>query len=120
MESDILITFAFEPSIGFLEIENMELSWLNNISQNNKIFKRLNPNDGFDYYFFNNILIIPDPIPSPRLNWNKTISIKDKLEIDCKGKYISFFHFEKNDNIIFAKSLTLPEYIFLKDNINIK
>lgn len=38
MESDILIAFAFEPSIVFLEIENMELYWLNNISQNNKIF----------------------------------------------------------------------------------
>ncbi len=118
MESDILIAFAFEPSIGFLEIENMEISWLNNIDKNDEIFKRLN--DGFDYYFFNNILIIPDPIPSPRLNWNKKISIKDKLEIDCNGQYISFFHFEKNDNILFAKSLTLPEYIFLKDNIHIK
>lgn len=120
MKSDILIAFDFEPSIGFLEIEHMDITWLNNINKNDEIFKRLNLTDGFDYYFFNNILIIPDPIPSPRLNWNKTISIKDALEIDCEGQYISFFHFEKNDNVLFAKSLTLPEYIFLKDNIHIK
>ena len=47
MESDILIAFDFEPSIGFLEIENMEISWLNNIDKNDEIFKRLN--DGYDY-----------------------------------------------------------------------
>jgi len=120
MESDILITFAFEPSIVFLEIENMELYWLNNISQNNKIFKRLNINDGFDYYFFNNILIIPDPIPSPRTNWSKKILINN-LEVDCKGKFLAFFHYNKyNENIIFADSLRFPEYIFLKNNIQLE
>ena len=120
MESDILITFAFEPSIVFLEIENMELYWLNNISQNNKIFKRLTINDGFDYYFFNNILFIPDTIPSPRTNWSKKILINN-LEVDCKGKFLAFFHYNKyNENIIFADSLRFPEYIFLKNNIQLE
>ncbi|MGU8435410.1 hypothetical protein ACV3P8_15415 [Clostridium perfringens] len=62
----------------------MEIFWLNNIDKNDEFFKRLN--NGFDYYFFYNILIILDHIPSPRLNWSKIISIKDVLEIYCKGQ----------------------------------
>lgn len=120
MESDILIAFAFEPSIVFLELENMELYWLNNISQNNKIFKQLSKVNDFDYYYINEILIMPDPIPSPRLNWSKKILINN-LEIDCKGKFLAFFHYNKyNENIIFADSLRFPEYIFLKNNIQLK
>lgn len=115
---DSTIAFAYNPSIALLRIDTMEFDWITDIKENDKIFKQLSKVNDFDYYYINRILIIPDPIPSPRLNWSKKILI-DNLEINCKGNFLAFFNYNNNNNIIFANSLTFPEYIFLKNNINI-
>ena len=101
----------------------MKLNRVNNVQKNNEVFEELNyfikSTGGFDYYYINQILIIPDPIPSPRLNWYKKIYIDD-LEVKCNGKYIIFFHYEDKENFVYVDSLSFPEYIFLKNNICIK
>lgn len=114
---DSTIAFAYHPSIALLKIDTMEFDWITDTQENDKIFNQLSKVDDFDYYYINQILIIPDPIPLPRLNWSKKIIINN-LEIECKGKFLAFCHYNNNDNIIFANSLTFPEYIFLKNNID--
>ena len=115
---DSMIAFAYQPSIALLKIDTMQFDWITDTKENDKIFKQLSEVDNFDYYYINKILIIPDPIPSPRLNWSKKIII-DNLEIDCTGKFLAFFHYNNTNDIILADSLTFPEYIFLKNNIDI-
>lgn len=117
---DSTIAFAYQPSIALLKINTMEFDWITDIKENDKIFKQLSKVNDFDYYYINDILIIPDPIPSPRLNWSKKFLINN-LKIDCKGKFLAFFHYNRyNENIIFADSLRFPEYIFLKNNIKLE
>ena len=116
---DYIIGFAYQPSIALFKIDTMEFDWLHDKKENNKIFDHLSKvNNNFDYYYINNILIIPDPIPCPRSNWTKKIFI-DNLEIECNGNFIYFLHYEINKNVILADSLTFPEYLFLKNNIKI-
>lgn len=114
------LVFSNNISMVLLEIENMKLDWVNNVEKNNKIFDELKyeirSTGGFDYYYINQILIIPDPIPPSRLNCDKTIYIDD-LELNCKGKYIAFFHYEDKENFVKVDSLSFPEYIFLKNKI---
>lgn len=116
---DYTIGFVYQPSIALFKIDTMELDWIHYKKENNNIFNQLSKvNNDFDYYYINNILVIPDPIPCPRSNWSKKIFI-DNLEIECEGNFISFFHYEIHKNVIIADSLALPEYLFLKNNIKI-
>ncbi|WP_238907166.1 hypothetical protein [Clostridium sp. YIM B02506] len=115
---DSTIAFAYQPSISLLTIDTMEFDWITDTKETTKIFEQLSKVNDFEYYYINQILIIPDPIPSPRLNWSKKVIINN-LEIDCNGRFLAFFHYNNNGNTIFANSLTFPEYIFLKDNIDI-
>lgn len=113
------IGFSYKPSIAYLSIENMELSWIQELDKEHAIFQQLSSVDAFDYYFIQDILVIPDPIPVVRNNWNRNINII-KLEIECNGSFLVFFKFnEVKDGIILANSLTLPQYEFLKNSIRL-
>lgn len=112
------IAFSHKPSIALLKIDTMELNWITDTKENDMVFNQLSKVDNFDYYYINEILIIPDPIPSPRLNWSKKI-IVNTLEIECKGKFLYFFNYNNINNVILANSLTFPQFIFLKNNIDI-
>lgn len=117
---DSIIAFGYKPSIGLLKIDTMEFKWLLEIEKNHEIFERISKVADFDYYYMNEILIIPDPLFSFRLNWYRKIFIDD-LEIECKGNFLAFFHYKFNNNkdIVFADSLLLTEYIYLKNNIKL-
>lgn len=109
------IGFDFKNSIGYLDVEKMTFSRMDNVDREHFIFKNIQA--PFDWYFHNEIMIIPDPILSPRKNWNKTIFI-DNQEINCKGKFVVFFHFEKvREGIHFATSLTLPEFRYIENEL---
>lgn len=111
------IGFGFKPSIACLTIEDMELTWIHKIDKGHDIFQQFSSVEGFDYYFINDILVIPDPVPSARVTWHRKIGIND-LEIECRGSFLVFFNFnEVKEGIIFADSLTLPQFVFLKSNI---
>lgn len=111
------IGFSFKPSVGFLSFDDMKLIWLPKIGKEHAIFQQLAKADGFDFYFIRDILIIPDPIPVAKENWNRKIDI-DSVEIECSGNWLSFYSFEKTEKGIFlADSLTLPQFEFLKNRI---
>jgi hypothetical protein len=42
-----------------------------------KVSEQLSKVNDFDYYYINQILIIPDPIPFSRLNWSKKVIINN-------------------------------------------
>ena len=109
------IAFTYQPKIALLLLDNMQFDWVNT-EETDKVFKQISKVNNFDYYYINEILIIPDPIP--RINWSKDILINN-LEINCKGKFLAFFHYSNINNVTLADSLTFPEYIFLKNNIQI-
>lgn len=109
--------FSFKPSVAILSVDEMQLTWLPKIEKEHDIFKQLSKVNDFNFYFINDILVIPDPIPVARGNWNKKIGIND-LEIECKGSWLAFFSFEESDGeILLADSLTLPQYEFLKNRV---
>lgn len=111
------IGFGFKPSVVLLSIEDRQLTWLSKIEKEHAIFKQLTKVNGFDFYFIDDILVIPDPIPVARENWNRKIGIND-LEIECMGSWLVFFSFkEVKKEIFLADSLTLPQYDFLKNRI---
>lgn len=111
------IGFAFKPSVAILTIDDMELTWLPKIEEEHAIFKQLKMTNEFDFYFINDILVIPDPIPVARENWNRKIGIND-LEIECGGSWLVFFSFKEiKEEILLADSLTLPQYEFLKNRV---
>lgn len=113
------IGFGFKPSVGFLTFDDMELIWLPKIEKEHAVFQQLEKVDRFDFYFINDILIIPDPIPIARENRNRKIDV-DSLEIECNGNWLIFFSFkETKKEILFAESLTLPQYEFLKSRIRL-
>lgn len=111
------IGFGFKPSVVLLSIDDLKFTWLPRIEKKHAIFKQLEKVNGFDFYFINEILVIPDPIPVARENWNRKIGIND-LEIECRGSWLIFCSFkEVKEEIFLAESLTLPQYEFIKNRI---
>jgi hypothetical protein len=111
-----VIFFASKKSIAYLDVETMELSRIDNVGANHFIFENIKA--PFDWFFQDTIMIIPDPVPASRRNWNNVVRIYDQ-EILCKGKFIIFLHFEKMEGYDFATSLTLPEYNYIKNGISV-
>ncbi|GIN71624.1 hypothetical protein J14TS2_20990 [Bacillus sp. J14TS2] len=111
-----VIGFAHKPSVANLSIETMEFTWIPKMDKSHIIFEQIDNVNGFDYYYYKDILIIPDPIPVSTSNQHKSIIIND-LEIECTGSFVVFFHFNLIKGVIYADSLTFPEYILLKNNI---
>lgn len=114
---NLMIGFAATLSIGYLDVETMKLTRINNVKQNHFIFETIR--SPFDWYYHESIMIIPDPAPVPRKNWNSNIYVCQQ-NIECNGKFIAFFHFKKYDgNMNYATSLTLPEFEHINNELNI-
>ncbi|MFT8322388.1 MAG: hypothetical protein ABF649_15960 [Bacillus sp. (in: firmicutes)] len=114
------IVFSNKPHIAILWLNkhSPELIWSNYSERNSTVFTRLDAmvKEGFDFYFINNILIIPDSIVTGENLFNFTI---DGMDIHTPGEFIIFFHISerlKNSGIV-ADSLTFPEFDYLKKNI---
>lgn len=109
------VMFLRNISIGLLEISTSKFSRLENVGKEHAIFEKIKP--PFDWYFYDNILVIPDPVPIAREKWYKKVGIND-FGIECRGSFLVFFNFiEVNDGIVLADSLTLPQFEFLKRSI---
>lgn len=114
-----LIGFSYEPSVAvaYLDDEHLRLKWIHKMDKNHDIFQRLSSVKEFDYCFINDILIIPDPVPVAREKWNRKIGISE-LKIECKGKFMVFFNCrEKKEGFVYADSLSLPQFEFLRSYI---
>lgn len=117
------IAFSNKPHIAimWLDVQNPELIWNNSVERNATFFTKIGEmvKGGFDYYFINDVLIIPEPIPnSKQLNLIDGVYIEG-IDIHA-NTFIAFFHItHKDDGIIFADSLTLPEFNYLKHNLKL-
>lgn len=108
MDNNLEISFPNSFSIGLLDVEKMQLHRVNNVNIHYWIFKHIE--GPYEWYYHNSIMIIPDPIPCSRKNWNNNIFVGSQ-EIECNGEFIAFFHFEiKEHKLNVASSLTLPEF----------
>ena len=112
-----VIGFDFLPSLACLTIEGMALNWIHSMDKEHDFFRQLSSVNGFDYYFINDILIIPDPLPVARERWNRKLGINN-LIIEFRGSFIVFFSFnEVKKDFLLAGSLSLPQFEFLKSSI---
>lgn len=117
------IAFFNRPHIAiiWLDVQNPKLIWNHYVERKADVFNKLDDmvKEGFDYYFINDVLIIPDPVSnSQQLNLVDRVYI-DGLHIQA-NTFIAFFHIvQKEEGIIFADSLTLPEFNYLKHNLKI-
>ncbi|GEQ62008.1 hypothetical protein VL4N_13860 [Vagococcus lutrae] len=112
------IVFNSNLSVGVLNIISMELTRIDGVNEKHEIFRRIVA--PFDWYFHEEIMLIPDSKPMPKQNWEKVLYLCEQ-EIRCIGQFVYFFHFEILDNNInFVTSLTLPEYDHIKKGISFK
>ncbi|MGE7848179.1 hypothetical protein [Bacillus cereus] len=117
------IAFTNEPHIAILWLNehSPELIWNNYSERDSTVFTRLDEmvKEGFDFYFINNILIVPDPFIKRSKLLDCTI---EGLDIHALGEFIAFFHIAERleNDVIVADSLTFPEFDYLKKNIKIE
>lgn len=110
------IAFANKFSIGLLDLTTEKLIRLSDVNRDHEIFNRIQI--PFDWFYQDEIMIIPDSVPTARINWSKDIYVNGQ-KIDCVGEFILFCHFDKIESMNFATSLSLPEFETIKNGIEI-
>lgn len=73
----------------------------------------------FDFYFQDNVLIVPATKLEPNQSWNKSLIVNNQV-IEFNGKYIFFFNFRELENdILYITSLTLLQFELVRNNFNL-
>lgn len=109
---DVSICFEADLSIGLFLVADKRLLRINKVNKRHPIFDNIKA--PFDWYFKNNILIIPDPVPIASANWDNQVTFLGQ-NIECPGEFVAFFHYEqKRADGLIASALTLPEYDYVK------
>lgn len=73
----------------------------------------------FDFYFQDNILIVPTSKLEPNQSWHKSLLV-NKQVIGFNGRYIYFFNYkEVKENLLFITPLTLPQTQLIKNTLNL-
>ncbi|QTN11384.1 hypothetical protein [Mammaliicoccus vitulinus] len=71
----------------------------------------------FDFYFQDNILIVPTSKFEPNQSWHKSLLV-NKQVIEFNGRYIYFFNYkEVKENLLFIEPLTLPQTELIKNRL---
>lgn len=71
----------------------------------------------FDFYFQDNILIVPTSKLEPNQSWHKSLLV-NKQVIEFNGRYIYFFNYkEVKENLMFITPLTLPQTELIKNRL---
>jgi len=121
MDSSGLL-FMDKPSIGCFDVVTEQFSWRNQVATDDEVFQHLDQalaTGEFDYYYRGDMLLIPDPIPIPRVNWHSVVVLGDGQEITCRGAFIACFHAHQVSSGILVSSLTFPEFERLKVGLKI-
>lgn len=116
------IVFQTKPTIGYFDVSEDQLYWKSKVLDDDMIFQHFEQStesDGFTFYYHENILMIPDPKPSPHVHWDNEISLCGNQKIDCPGTFIACFHFEIINDVIVASSLTIAEFEHLKAGFSV-
>jgi hypothetical protein len=82
-------------------------------------FKTLTTDEYFsrDFYFQDNILIVPTSKLEPNQSWHKSLLV-NKQVIEFNGRYIYFFNYkEVKENLLFITPLTLPQTELIKNTL---
>ncbi|EFI85250.1 MULTISPECIES: hypothetical protein [Bacilli] len=111
-------TFAFgiNENINRFDAHTMKFEQIPISRENFKILTDEYLSSDFDFYFQDNILIVPATRLEPNQSWNKSLILNDQV-IDFKGKYIFFFNFrELENNILYITPLTLPQIELVRNN----
>lgn len=111
-------TFAFGINniINRFNADTMKFEQISISLENFKILTNEYFSSEFDYYFQDNILIVPATKLEPNQSWNKFLIVNDQV-IDFNGKYIFFFNFRDLENdILYITPLTLPQIDLVKNN----
>lgn len=114
--NDFSIGFAAHPTIGYLDVATMQLSWRNQVPDDDMVFQHLDQAlaiGSFDWYFHGDIMLIPDPLPVAHRHWDQNVMVGQQA-IPCLGQFILAFHFEVVNQVNFASSLTIPEFQHLE------
>ncbi len=91
------LAFLDNLSFGLLDLSTEQLFWVRNEeSLIEELNRRIAVDKEFDYFYINNILYI-------EINNNR----------------IFFFDYEKEDNYILVKNLSLPNFVYIQDNIEL-
>jgi len=116
------LLFMDKPSIDYFDITTNKFGWRNHLASDDEVFQRLDQvlaTGDFDFYYQGAILLIPDPVPVPRVNWNSTDILCDGQKIFCNGAFIACFHARRVSSGIVVSSLTLREFEHLKSEFEI-
>lgn len=71
----------------------------------------------FDFYFQDNILIVPTSKLKPNQSWHKSLLV-NKQVIEFNGRYIYFFNYkEVKPNLLIVTALTLPQIQLIKNTL---
>ncbi|MGO3048435.1 MAG: hypothetical protein ACTIDZ_00180 [Staphylococcus sp.] len=71
----------------------------------------------FNFYFQDNILIVPTSKLEPNQSWHKSLLVNKQI-IEFNGRYIYFFNYkEVKENILFITPLTLPQTELIKNRL---
>lgn len=91
------LAFLGNLSFGLLDLSTEQLFWVRNEeSLIEELNRRIAVDKEFDYFYINNMLYI-------EINNNRIV----------------FFDYEKEDNYILVKNLSLPNFVYIQDNIEL-
>lgn len=113
------ITFAFglNTIIYRLNAHTMEFQQIPISRENFETLTEEYFSSEFDFYFQDNVLIVPVTKLEPNQSWNKSLIVNNQV-IEFNGKYIFFFNFRDLENdIFFITPLTLPQIQLIKNTL---
>lgn len=91
------LAFLGNSSFGLLDLSTEQLFWVRNEeSLIEELNRRIAVDKEFDYFYINNMLYI-------EINNNRIV----------------FFDYEKGDNYLLVKNLSLPNFVYIQDNIEL-
>lgn len=108
------IAFFRNPSVGVLRLDEPTPTLVReSLTAENPLFSRINEMaiEGFNYGYINNILIISDTaVVRPVYH----LMLED-LPMSTTGEFMLFAHIEIIQGFLFASSLTIPDWQYLKE-----
>ncbi|WP_239724964.1 MULTISPECIES: hypothetical protein [unclassified Mammaliicoccus] len=113
-------TFAFgiNKIINIFDAHTLEFEQIPISQENFKILTDKYFSNEFDFYFQDNILIVPTSKLEPNQSWHKSLLVNDQVIEFNGGRYICFFNYkEVKENVLFITPLTLPQNELIKNTL---
>lgn len=112
-------TFAFgiNKIINRFDAHTQEFEQIPISRENFKTLTDDNFSSEFNFYYQDNILIVPTSKLEPNQSWHKSLLVNKQI-IEFNGRYIYFFNYkEVKENVLFITPLTLPQTELIKNRL---